>query len=123
MQVGVKTKTQLIDRNAFVRSQGYNLPDKVKKNATQADVDKAYPKMHTNFENTAAASSQLNAKEMQKFLARGAAGHDGHDESAFDGEIARLGGIAAVAEEAEAAAQEETERRGRAGRGRKGGGI
>ena len=71
MQIGVKVKTQFIDRNAFIRSQGYELPDKVKKNATQADVDKAYHKMHTNFQDTAAASSQLNAKEMQKFLAMG----------------------------------------------------
>ena len=62
------------------------------KNAEQKDIDNAYTKMHTNMDACGRASNEMQGNEMARFLAKGAAGAS-LGESAFDGQLARMGGV------------------------------
>ena len=75
---------------------------------TQEDIDKAYMRTHTNLEDGALAQNQHNSAEMLKYLARSGDAHS-LDTSAFDGQLARLGGISQLSQDVEAAVEEHAE--------------
>ncbi len=93
-RIGVRTKTVLTDRDAFIKGQGYVQMDKVVKNVDQETLDKAYARLHTNLQDATGASNQMSARETFAFLGKGS-GELG--SSAFDGQLASLGGIKALA--------------------------
>ena len=95
-QVAIKVSCTLIDRDAQIRSQGYTLSDKSQKNASQGEIDKAYLKLHTNMEEAAGASNQMSRKEVQVLMAQGSLQAGSSNSSAFDGQLARLGGFAGL---------------------------
>jgi len=109
-RVAVATRTVITNRDLFARGQGYTMQDKVIKKATQADVDKAYQRVHTNLEDAAGATNQMSQTDMHRFLAKGSTGgEDGEAASAFEGTLARLGGIKGLAADAEAACEEDAD--------------
>ena len=103
--MGVLTSTIHIDRDMLSKSQGYTLAERATKKTTQADIDKAYQRLHTNMEVGTGAENQMNGSDVHKFLNRAsAASSDGGNigSSAFDGQLARLGGIRSLKAELDA---------------------
>ena len=95
-RVGITVKTLHIDRSLFSRGQEYELRGQDTKNATQADVDKNYLRLFSGMEDSTGASNQMTNKELQVFMAKNVETSGGSSQAAFDGQLARLGGIAAL---------------------------
>ena len=88
-------KTLVIDRNLFSRSQGYNLADKEKKKATQADIDDMMLRTHTNLDECGMSTNAMGSAQMNKYLSKYTDAEDAAS-SAFDGQLAKIGGISAL---------------------------
>ena len=95
-QVAIKTKTLVVDRDMKSRSQGYSIQDRAIKNFAQADVDRHYAKLHTSTEDVSMASNQMTKQQTHEMMASGSKQGGGANSSAFDGQLARLGGVQAL---------------------------
>jgi hypothetical protein len=95
-QVAIKTKTLVVDRDMKSRSQGYSILDRAMKNFGQADVDRQYTKLHTSMEDVSMASNQMTKQQTHEMMASGSKQGGGANSSAFDGQLARLGGVQAL---------------------------
>ena len=95
-QVAIKTKTLVVDRDMKSRSQGYTIQDRAMKNFGQADVDRHYTKLHTSMEDVSMASNQMTKQQTHEMMASGSKQGGGANSSAFDGQLARLGGVQAL---------------------------
>ena len=88
-------KTLVIDRNLFSRAQGYNLADKEKKKATQADIDDMMLRTHTNLDECGMSTNAMGSRQIKKSLSKYTdVGHAA--SSAFAGQLAKIGGISAL---------------------------
>ncbi len=97
-RIGVRTKTVLTRREMLSQSQGYSMSDRTIKKTGQKDVDDAYRKMQSNMDQVSGSTAALSSKEALAFLSKGeASGGLGSAASAFDGQLANLGGIQALA--------------------------
>ncbi|CAK0874664.1 unnamed protein product [Prorocentrum cordatum] len=106
-RLGVAVRTVLVDRDAYIRGQGYDLLDKATKKTTQEDIDRACNKLHTNLQDVTGASAQLDSKGVFQLLSKGAKAADRASlSSAFDGQLVNLGGIKGLAGAMKAAADD-----------------
>lgn len=89
-----KVKSLIIDRDVLSKSNSYTLKDKENKKATQEDIDKTYLRIHTGMEDTGmvSESSKMSNTDVLQFLSKNK-DSSAEDSSAFDGQLARLGGI------------------------------
>ena len=108
-RVGVMVKTVFTKREATRKEQGYELADKVVKNATVDDVAALNHRIRSNMNEAVGQTDGPSAMDELKFMAKAAAADEGGN--AFSGEISRLGGIkgllAEVAKEDEAEDEED----------------
>ena len=95
-QVAIKTKTLVVDRDMKSRGQGYSIQDRAIKNFAQGDVDKHYAKLHTSMEDVSMASNPMTKQQTHEMMASGSKQGGGANSSAFDGQLARLGGVQAL---------------------------
>ena len=76
------------------------------KKTSQEDIDRAYLRLHTNMEDNALAQGQMNAHETAAFLTK-SVDSVAVGASAFDGTLARIGGIKGLADESKQIADDE----------------
>ena len=90
-----KVKTILKDRNLTSRVNVMHVKDKENKKASQADLDKAYLRTFTNLEDAGGVSdgTKLSSGATLQFLSKHIETADDAASSAFDGQLAKLGGI------------------------------
>ena len=94
MRVGIKVKTLVTHRSLTAKAQAYQLKDKEKKKATQAEVNAAYNRLYKDMAEVGGATNALSNIDVLKNLAS-ASDRDG---GAFDGDQFSLTDIGSVME-------------------------